>query len=233
MWFAFLAVLLSVPKPAAPVFEYGMVGGAKSVPTLTIMADGRWQGVGVEGALSEAEHKRLMDAIGATRFELGPPPGVPCPARPPQESVVTPKGSLVFARSCGRVADPSVLALIELAESLTTRRPPDVFLRLQRERVGAGFAEAAHVMRDGRWTTHVGRGQLDKETLAGLIAAFDAALLEAPPTPEAPNCRGDFPHHLEVPGRGEVRWIWPCSKPSPSLDAALTKLFAAVGLKAP
>ncbi|HRE88716.1 MAG TPA: hypothetical protein PK095_06195 [Myxococcota bacterium] len=233
MWILTLTLLFATEKPNAPLYEHGMGAGPGFVPTLTVREDGTWRGGGAEGALSERERLQLLDAITRTKFELAPPPGVPCPGRPHQETVVTRAGRLTFGRGCVQLADPSVYALIDFVDSLTTRRPPALLLRLKRERVGSGVAEEAIVKRDGLWSTHEGRGQLDKDTLAALIAALDAALLEAPPTPEAPVCRGDYPHHLEVPGRGEVRWIWPCSKPSPSLQVALSKLFSAVGMRAP
>lgn len=233
MWILALTLLFATEKPPAPLFEYGMGVEASLVPTLTVQEDGRWRGVGAEGVLSATELVQLVDAIASTRFQLAPPPGVPCPGHLHRETVVTRNGKLTFGRGCVQLADPSVYRLVELAESLTTRRPPPVLLRLERERVGTGKKEVAMVMRDGKWTTESGRGELAPEPLKKLIAALDAAALEAPPTPQAPVCRGDYPHHLEVPGRGEVRWIWPCSKPSPTLQVALDALFGAVGMRAP
>ena len=37
-------------------------------------------------------------------------------------------------------------------------------------------------------------------------------------------------NELEVPHRGKVKWMAPCQTPSPTLQAAIAKLFALVGL---
>src|SRR5690606_29495170 len=116
-----------------------------------------------------------------------------CAARPQQLSfVATLRGRLSYALTCAPMPHPRVLALVAFAESLTTHRKPDVLIRLERWRTGQeDKREVAIVMRNGKWTTHRGRGELSKDALAELVALIDAALIEAPATPEAPYCRGD------------------------------------------
>ncbi len=230
----FAVLALSVPEPPPAVFTYGMTAGQTDRTTLHIAHDGSWSGSGAAGQLTPDELTTLRTAIDKSEFKLLPR-STRCSARPAElEFVTTSKGRLVFGRSCAPAAHESVLGLVLLAESLTTRRPAPILIRLERWRTGQDDKrEVAVVMRSGQWTTHRGRGELSKEALKNLVALIDAALIEAPPTPMAPVCKGDFPHELDVPGRGEAKWIWPCHKPSESLAKALDALYAAVGFSAP
>lgn len=242
--FALVASLfmLSAPDkpPPQPLFAYGFTSGNSEQRTLTIHADGRWTALDakdVKGPLAPEELERLRGQIEKTVFEVTVerPPSRDCSARPSQLSfVATPRGRVSYGLSCAPRADASVLALVALAESLTTHRPPPVLVRLERWRTGAeDEREFAVVMRAGNWSTERGRGELSKEALAELIALIEGATLEAPPTPMAPVCRGDFVHELEVPGRGSVKWLWPCHEPSASLGKVLDALYRATGMRAP
>lgn len=228
-----LVMTLATPEPRAPIFELGMVAGDRVVPILTIDADGHWTAVkDVRGQLGPAERDRIAEA--AERVVLNTSRVRDCSAVPTLQVLRVPRREVRYAMSCGPAAHASVHALVALAESLTVRRPDPVLLRLRRWRAGdEARVQVIHLMRNGEWTTERGRGTLPPAQLASIITALDAALLEAPPTPEAPYCRGDLLNTLEVPGRGDVQWLWPCAKPSPSLAAALALVETAVGARRP
>ena len=220
--------------PTGPLLlELVLEGGAPG-PLLTIAATGAWSASKVAaGRLTADELKQLTAAIDAAT--LTATRGPPCPGTPGYTALRTARSEVRWSTSgCGLVPHASVLALVQLAESLTTRRPSPTLVKLSRWRVGEqDRAESVALMRTGAWTTHHGRGTLPAPVLAEIIAALDAALIEAPPIPEAEFCKGDFVHRLEVPGRGELHFVWPCHKPSPTLQVALDRLYAAVGLRAP
>ncbi|MCC6622890.1 MAG: hypothetical protein IT385_16645 [Deltaproteobacteria bacterium] len=217
----------------APLLEMGPVAGGRSTTFLTIWPDGRWEAKGtVGGTLTSAERDALVTAIHGARWVTTRT--APCPGRPERTFVRTPAGEVSYASGCGAAADPSALAVAEQAERLTTRRPHPVLLKLRRwEADATDRVESVAVMRTGAWTTHSGRGTLSANALAELIALLDAALIEAPPIPDVTVCRGDRPHELEVPGRGQIQYIWPCQRPSPTLEAALQRVYALVGMRAP
>jgi len=220
-------------EPTTALFETGMDTGGSSTTFLTIWRDGRWSTQGPSGGrLTSEELAALVTRMRDVRWTTHMTP--PCPGRPERIFVRTHAGKVRYASGCGPAPDASVLALVAEAEGYTTRRPNPVLIKLRRWSVSApDRIEAAFVMRTGVWTTHNGRGTLATEALAELTALLDAALLEAPPIAAAAVCRGDRPHELEVPGRGAISYVWPCHRPSPTLEAALQRLYTLVGLGAP
>lgn len=228
-----LALVVTLGFAASPstTLDYGLAEGGRTTSLLTVLSDGTWTaGAATTGRLAADELATLAAAI--AKAELTAERGPPCPGRPGRSYLRVARGEVQWSSGCGLVPHASVLALVELAESFTTRRPPLVLVKVTRHRLG-GSEETVTLMRSGAWTTHRGRGTIDGATMATIIAILDAAAIEAPPIPDAAVCRGDFPHHIEVPGRGEVRYIWPCAKPGPSLQRALDALYAAVGLTSP
>lgn len=229
--FLSLAIALALQSPPPPVVELGTTVGGKTTWHLVVRPDGGWSSGPSSGQMNAAELAQLEAA--AKAVVLTTTRDVPCPARPESQTLRVARGTVSWA-PCVAVADPSVHALVALSESFTTRRPDPMVVKVVRTRTGSkDGAQTVALMRNGSWTTHVGRGTLAPDALAPIIAAFDAALIEAPPIPDAAVCRGDFPHTIEVGGRGTLQFIWPCAKPSPTLAAALDLLYRAVGQTSP
>ncbi len=231
-----LALVVTLGLAASPpevLLDYGLVEGGRATTLLTIASDGSWTAGGAAGGKLAADEVTALEAAIA-QAELTATRGPPCPGRPGLIFLRVARGEVRWSSGCGFVPHASVLAVVQLAESLTTRRPPPLLVKVVRQRTGDPTSEeTVALMRSGAWTTHRGRGTLDAATMTKIIAAFDAASIEAPPIPDHAVCRGDFPHHIDVPGRGEVRFIWPCAKPSPTLQVALDLVYASVGLPSP
>jgi len=227
-----IALRVTELEPIGRLFDYGLAGGGASKSILTIWQDGRWDASGAAGGrLTADELRTLGEAVRAARWTTTLTP--PCPGRPERLVVTTAAGSVSYASGCGPTADASVLALVDAAERLTTRRPDPVLVRVSRSIVGApDQPETAVVMRNGDWTTDRGRGVLDARALSELIALLDASLIEATPIADVAVCRPDRHYELVVPGRGELRFLWPCYRPSESLALALQRLHTLVGLPA-
>lgn len=198
---------------------------------LVVGADGSWRADGKTGQLSPVELAEVV--AGVAKVVLTTTPAPECPRTTPViQMLQVPRGQVRFAVLCGPRAHPSVTSLIELAESYTTRRPTPQVVRLDRWRPGkADRKESIILLRNGSWSTDNGVGHTGGPELDEVIAAFDAAVIEVETQRPGTDCAIDRQHVLELPGRATLQWAAPCQTPSPTLQAALAKLFAIVNLR--
>jgi len=198
---------------------------------LVVGADGSWSADGTTGQLTPMKLAELV--AGVAKVVLTTTPAPECPRTTPViQMLQVPRGQVRFAVLCGPRAHPSVTSLIELAESYTTRRPTPQVVRLDRWRPGkADRKESIILLRNGSWSTDNGVGHTGGPELDEVIAAFDAAVIEVETQRPGTDCAIDRQHVLELPGRATLQWAAPCQTPSPTLQAALAKLFAIVNLR--
>lgn len=225
-----LALALSVSQgPPLPLMQSGMLGPNGYFAFLTIAPDGHWTAVGDQsGMLAPDELDQIVTAT--ENMELETHHGPPCTEMQNLRLMRLKRGSVRYADDCGPMADPSVMALLELAESLTIERANPLVTRLDRWPTGdRDRKESIILRRDGVWTTDNGAGNTAPERLAEIAAAFDAARLEVEPTHAPASCKVELNNELEIPGRGTLRWDAPCRRPSPALAAALARLFSPGG----
>lgn len=232
-----LAICLShdVPPPPKPVLpipllETGMMNETGYVPFITIAPNGTWTATGdLKGEL--AAHELALITEAADKVTLTTTPGSECKTTPVLRVLRVQRGESRYADGCGPQPHPSVLILVAKAESFTTTRANPMVVRLDRWHPGKEeLKQSIILLRSGVWTTDNGAGNTGGKELADVVAAFETAVLDAPPTTNTPYCQGDHIHLLEVPGRGTLRWASPCQAPSPTLLAAMTRLFTVVGL---
>ena len=230
-----LALTHDVPPPPKPVLpipllETGRMNEAGYFALLTIAPDGRWTATGDQKGELRPDELAVITAA-ADKAVLESTPGPECTATPILHVLRVLRGEARYAEGCGPQAHFSVTMLVAKAESFTIRRSNQMILRLDRWHPGKEeLKQSIIVMRSGLWTTDNGAGNTGGQELADLIAAFETAVLDAPLTTNEPRCVGDHIHLLEVPGRGGLRWASPCRAPSPTLAAAITKLFSVVGI---
>jgi len=220
------------PRPMLPIplLETGLMSETGYVAHLTIAADGRWTATGDQkGELAKEELAQI--AAYADQVVLTSTPGPRCKSTPVIRVLRVQRGEARYADECGPQAHASVRLLVAQAEAFTLKRVNPMAVRLDRWEPGKSeLRQSIILLRSGIWTTDNGAGNTGGQELADAIAAFDSAVLDAPTVPETPDCSVDHIQQLEVPGRGTLRWSSPCQAPSPTLAAAIAKLFTIVGL---